>query len=377
MDEAVADPRVPGVKYKKVKRFRLHETEIDGVRSTRRVGYDHWEPVPPREWDELILRGVTGVAIGFTAIAVAGGTASLGGLLTPLVPTAVAYFMGSVFAIAWLYCLAIEYLNRTTPDRARPAMFAGWFFLLLSMGAVFAYGHTLNQPWAGGFGAAVDLVAKAAWWLLLREYAVPLDPDVANWVEEQEQKLAGRALLAARVRCLNRRAAYQQAVGGREYEAASAILASAETTRQSLPEASAEPVRAPAAPQVPPAQVVIARVEPEVVPTQPAAPVVPPVVSPVVPHFVPPVPPVPPADEQTGGGAEEPQTPVPPVADITRPAIAAICREAIKTNPAVTDAELVAQVLAYGHEDKPSLADTVRRSAQRIDPARKATAATG
>ncbi|RWZ72972.1 hypothetical protein EQK42_26860, partial [Streptomyces albidoflavus] len=244
-------PRVDGVKYRKVRRFRQETTVIDGVPSSRRVGYDDWEPVPPREWDELILRVVTGIAVGFTAIAVAGGTASLGGLLDPLVPSVVAYGMGSVFAIAWMFCLGIEWLNRTAPDRARPAKIAGWFFLLLSMGAVAAYGYTLNQPWAGGFGAAVDLVAKGSWWLLLREFAVPLDAGVAHWVQDQEQKLAGRALLAGRVRRLNRRAAYQRAVGGAEFQAADAMLNHAET-RHSLPEAAAEPapepVRTPVAP---------------------------------------------------------------------------------------------------------------------------------
>lgn len=146
MDEAT-EQRIPGVKYRKVRLHRTETTVIDGVPSTRRVPYDGWEPVPPREWDDLILRGVTGVAIGFTAVAVAGGTASLGGLLDPLVPSLVAYGMGSVFAVAWMFCLAIEWLNRTAPDRARPARIAGWFFLLLSMCAVAAYGHTKDALW--------------------------------------------------------------------------------------------------------------------------------------------------------------------------------------------------------------------------------------
>lgn len=367
MDQAPEQqPRIEGVKYRKVRLYRSATTEIDGIPSTRREPYDGWEPVPPREWDELILRGVTGIAITFTAIAVIGGTASLGGLLDPLVPAVIAYGMGSVFAIAWMYCLGIEWLNRTAPDRARPAKIAGWFFLLLSMGAVAAYGHTLNQPWAGGFGACVDLVAKGSWWLLLREYAVPLDAGVAFWVDEQEQKLAGRALLAARVRRLNRRAAYQRAVGGAEYQAADAILGRAEAAR-SLPEAATEPAPepvpvpapAPAAPVAPPAAPVAPPVPPA---APPAVPVVPAASAPVTPptdagSSVPPV--------------GEQEAPVPPVAEIGRPAIAAICRTEIGKDVEVSDAALVAAVLAAGHPDKPNLADTVRRSAQRVDPTRK------
>jgi hypothetical protein len=303
------------------------------------VAYDGWEPVPPREWDELILHGVTGIAVTFTAIAVVGGTASLGGLLHPLVPAVIAYGMGSVFAIAWMYCLGIEWLNRTAPDRARPAKIAGWFFLLLSMGAVAAYGHTLHQQWAGGFGACVDLVAKGSWWLLLREYAVPLDAGVAHWVGEQEQKLAGRALLAARVRRLNRQAAYQRAVGGAEYQAADAILGRAEAARNLTP------------PDEPPP--VVRTV------SEPVSAAVPP------PSGQPQPTPYPVSGDKPGT--------VPPV-EITRPSMAEICRKEIAANSDVSDAELVAAVKAAGHPDRQNLADSVRRTAQRIDPTRKAKA---
>lgn len=344
MDQAPDQQRIHGVKYRKVTRYRLETTVIAGIPSTREEPYDDWEPVPPREWDDLILRGVTGVAIFFTAVAVVATTASLGGLLDPLVPYPVAYGMGSVFTIAWLYCLGIEWLNRTAPDRAKPAKLAGWFFLLLSMVAVVSYGHTLDQMWAGGFGACIDMVAKGSWWLLLREYAVPLDAGVAHWVNDQEQKLAGRALLAGRMARLNRRDAYQRAVGGAGYQAATAILSSTEAARQGLPAASDEP-----APEPVPAPVV------------PAAPVAPPV--------VPAAGPVPPAADQDD---TEQQAPFPHVAEISRPAIAAICRKEIADDADVTDAALVTAVLAAGHPDTTKLADTVRRSAQRIDPTRKA-----
>lgn len=382
-------PRVEGVKYRKVRRQRQEVTVIDGVTSTRTVGYDGWEPVPPREWDELILRGVTGIAIAFTGIAVAGGTASLGGLLDPLVPSVVAYGMGSVFAVAWMFCLAIEWLNRTAPDRARAAKVAGWLFLLLSMGAVAAYGHTLKQEWAGAFGACVDLVAKGSWWLLLREYAVPLDAGVAHWVQDQEQRLAGRALLASRVRRLNHRAAYQRAVGGAEFQAADAMLAHAEA-RRSLPEAAPDPVAepAPVAPAAP---------APQPVPTPaPVPPVAPPVAAPVpsapVGSGQPPgagsaqvtPPPASPAPPTSGPGpavaavevpdpsgpvqavagpvpSATPVVPVPPVSAIAGGSIAATIRELVATEPDISDADLTTRVAAV-HGQRPNLAETVRRT---------------
>ncbi|WP_381792896.1 hypothetical protein [Streptomyces niveus] len=338
MDQAPEQqPRIPGVAYKKVTRHRQETTVLDGIPSTRTVAYDAWVPKPPRDWDALILRGVTAVAISFTVIAVVATAASVGGLLSKMVPAVVAYGMGAVFTLAWLYCLAIEWLNRISPERAVHAKVGGWIALLISMGAVYAYGHTLHQDYAGVFGACIDLLAKGSWWLLLRQHAVPLDASVAHWVVDQEQKLVGRSLLRGRIARLNSNEAYARAVGGTEFRAADAILNSVET--------------APAA----------------LAPEPPAAPPVDPAVSAPVPQAsVPSVPPVSPA-------AEEQPPPVPPVAPIDRPQIAAICRQEIGVNPKVSDADLVEAVKKAGHADRPNLFDTVRRTARRIDPSRKAS----
>ncbi|MGY5035113.1 hypothetical protein ACWC9U_30570 [Streptomyces sp. 900116325] len=318
-------PRIPGVRYRKVQRLRGETTVIDGVPSTRNVAYDGWEPVPPREWDEMILRGVTGLTIGITLIAVVATTASVGGLLSEMVPEPVAIGMGVVFVSSWVACVALDWLNRVNPDQAQPARIAGWVALAISMGAVFTYGYTLNQPWAGAFGACIDLLSKGLWALLIRHHAVPLDEGVAHWVTQQEQKLASRELLSGRLLRLNRRAAYQRAVGGVEYQAAGAILASAQTT--SLPPAEQAPEPAPSAP-VPPA---------------------------------------------AGEGGDEQKAPVPSVTEIDRQSIAAIVREVIAHNPKVSDADLVTAVKEAGHPDRPNLADTVRRTALRVDPSRKAS----
>ncbi|MFF2940230.1 hypothetical protein ACFVSQ_10345 [Streptomyces niveus] len=327
-------PRIPGVAYKKVTRYWTETTDLDGKTSTREVPYEAWVPKPPRDWDALILRGVTTVAISFTVIAVVATAASVGGLLSKMVPGVVAYGMGAVFTLAWLYCLAIEWLNRISPERAVHAKVGGWIALLISMGAVYAYGHTLGQDYAGAFGACIDLLAKGSWWLLLRQHAVPLSARVAHWVVDQEQKVAGRSLLRSRIARLNANDAYERAVGGAEYQAADAILASVETAPAAL------------APQPPAAP-----------PVDPAA------TAPVPPASVPSVSPA----------AEEQQPPVPPVAPIDRPQIAAICRQEIGANPKASDADLVEAVKKAGHPDRPNLFDTVRRTARRIDPSRKAS----
>ncbi|MET9321943.1 hypothetical protein ABZX75_17375 [Streptomyces sp. NPDC003038] len=367
MDQAPEQQRLPGVKYRRVTRHRAETTVIDGVASTRRVPYDAWEPVPPREWDEVILRGVTGAAITVTVIAAAGTTASIGGLLSPLVPDVFAYASGIVFTSGWLACLGMEWLHRIDPERARSDRNAGWLMLALGMAAVIAYGNSLGHLEAGLVGAAVDLLSKGLWARLIRYHSVPLDPGVAHWVVDQEQKLASRALLTGRLARLNRSAAYREAIGGREYQAAGAILASAQTTPAELPgqrsdtadTPAPEPVQAPApapAPQPP-----LSGQPPVTV----SAPVTPPPAPPVPP--VAPQPPTAKAQEQ-----QPPAPPVPPVSDITRPSIAAICRREIGADVEVTDAALVAAALKAGHPHTDKLADTVRRSAQRVDPTRKA-----
>ncbi|MFC8889514.1 hypothetical protein ACFT54_09880 [Streptomyces cinereoruber] len=413
-------PRIPGVKYRKVRLQREVTTVIDGIASTQPETYDGWEPVPPKDWDDLILRGATAFAVGFSLVAVASGSASLGGLLDPMVPSVLAYGMGSVFALAWMYCLAIEWRNRTSPERARPAQIAGWFFLLVGMGFVARYGYMLNQPWAGWCGAFVDVVAKGAWWLLLREYAVPLDKGIAHWVRDQEQKIAARALLGSLVRRLNRTAAYQQAVGGAEYQAASVILDAVET-RHSLPEPVAEPVAEPASAPVAP-QVSGQDVRTVSAPVSAPAPAPAPTSAPVAPHAtgqsvrtvsapvsapvaapVPPVsgqvpatpaaPPATPTVQLNKPGISVPLVPspvsspsvpsVPPapvaqqpaplatVSQISLPPIAKVCRDEIAKNRAVTDEELVEAVVAAGYDRDQINPDSIRRTAQRIDPDRK------
>src|SRR4051812_36978425 len=90
-------PRQPGVRYRKVTREREERTVIDGRASMRRVPYTTYVALPPRDWDEIIRRGVTGVAIVVTVLAAAGTTASIGGLLSRMLHPAVAYAVGVVF----------------------------------------------------------------------------------------------------------------------------------------------------------------------------------------------------------------------------------------------------------------------------------------
>ncbi|MFE9127752.1 hypothetical protein ACFYOF_20480 [Streptomyces sp. NPDC007148] len=224
--------REPGVRYRKVRRERIETTVIDGRPSTRRVPYTTYEALPPRDWDEIIRRGVAGVAIAVSLLAAAGTTASVGGLLSQLVHPGVAYSTGLIFTASWLACLGIEYVERVDANRAARARNVGWVMLLIGMAAVITYGQQMHQLPAGVVGSSLDLAAKGLWWLIMGLDRVKLDPGVANWVAEREQEMAGRFLLGTRLGRLNRRASALRDARSPEFEAAEAILASATKAQQ-------------------------------------------------------------------------------------------------------------------------------------------------
>lgn len=370
-------PRIPGVRYRKVTRYRMETTTIDGQSETREVPYEAWEPVPPRDLDSLVLRAVTGVAIGATALAIVGTTASVGGLLGHVVPSPVAYSVALVFDAVWLACLGIEWLERLDPKRARPARNAGWAALLISMGAVYAYGDVLGEPVAGAAGATVGLLAKGLWALVLRHYAVPLSDGVAFWFRRQEERVTARAAIANRLRRLNRNDAYLQAAYPETAKAAEAVMtthpAPALTGSDTSPPVSGQsyvPVSGHKRETVPSGQ----PVPPPVQPAPPVPPTAPP---------APPAPPVPPTgglghpeesvqDAEQGPGGESPagggtSPDLRPVGGSA--SIAGTIRALLAEGPDITDQDLITRVATvHGDGGEPvRFADTVTRTRRRIE----------
>jgi hypothetical protein len=394
-------PRIPGVSYKPETRYREETTVIDGKPSTRQVEYTVMVPQPERDWYRVIIRGVTGLALGITGLAVIGTTASVGGELSEILHPVVAYGVGVVFTATWLACLGLEWaLSQTDPDRAKLPRIGGWVALVISMAAVFSYGHDHGQDVAGGVGACLDLLAKGLWALLIYAQDVPLEAGVAHWVRDQRQEAAARGRLARQIARLNSMQAYQQAVGGREYQAAQAILtvpapvpALADTSGQApavsgqTPAQAAVPVSGqvpdpsgppPSAPTPPPA----ASTPAPSAPTPPPAASVSPPAAPV-----PPVPPVTPAatgasgSSEQGGEEEQPgeqgATGTPPNLQPVGPlSIAAAVRQARTEDPEQTDAQMVARVLMLrggdDNGDRAKFTSTVIRTRHRQEnpPAR-------
>jgi hypothetical protein len=212
--EPELQPRIPGVHYRKAKRYRSETVTINGRSVPRDVPVTIWEPQPPRDWDEIIMRAATGAAAGATVLSIAGTTAAIGALLARTLPAEIAFTVAGVFDVIWLACLAVEWLDRHDPRRARPAKYCGWGALVFAMGAVASYGVTLGQEAAGAVGAAVCLLAKGLWWLVLRHQSVQLGDATRYWLAQQREELAAQAALAGQLRRLDRRAAYLRAAYG-------------------------------------------------------------------------------------------------------------------------------------------------------------------
>ncbi|MFJ6561958.1 hypothetical protein ACIQMV_19270 [Streptomyces sp. NPDC091412] len=350
--------RQPGVRYKRDKVQRPVTTVIDGKPSTRMVTEEVWVALPPRDWDEIIRRGAVAVAIVVTLLAAAGTVASVGGLLSRMLHPGVSYATGAVFTASWLVCLGIEHIERVDAARAARARGAGWAMLVVGMGAVITYGAVLHQLPAGIIGSFLDAAAKGLWWLIMGLDRVKLDPDVAHWVADQEQRMAGRYLLGVRLGRLNRRAA-QLHGGGSEFQAAEAILASAAQPQQ-LPATDTSGHDREVS------ESVSGQADASSAPTPPAAPVPPPATP------TPPAQPAPPADAGATGSSQQQGAQGKALRPVGPPSIAQTIRDVLSTDPKISDADLIDRVKAVHGDggDPVKFAATVTRTRHRIEKPR-------
>ncbi|MFF5968200.1 hypothetical protein ACFY64_31655 [Streptomyces collinus] len=356
-------PRIPGVRYRQVTAYRDETTVIGGIPSVRKVPYTTWEPVPPRDWEAIVLRGVTAVTLGITTLAVIATTASVGGLLARLIPSELAYAVGVVFTSTWLCCQAVEWLQTMSGGTAWGARVGGWLALAISMGAVITYGHTIDQTAAGVIGGSIDLLSKGLLTLVMGLYKVQLDAGTAHWLKEQEQKLSARVFLGVKLRRLNRDDAYLRATGGREM-----VVADALTQRPDAAPMLSVPVQQPA-----PAPVQQPTPAPQ--PTAPVPPVPPA-------HPTAPNPEPAPADTSTSTSGpdpdaseapEEPQAePEPSSVLPMAPSIRQIVVKALDENEDIADEALLERVKAL-HGDRPKLAETVATYRRKEIKKRKAS----
>ncbi|MFJ9889821.1 protein transporter Sec31 [Streptomyces sp. NPDC091287] len=188
-----------------VERSRLVPHTIDGTTHLVLDRYKVDVPQPPRDWDRVVLTGVTAAAAVIGVASIIWSTASIGSLLDLVVPlTAAAYAAALVFDLVWLSCMALEWLARYDQDRAALPRRAGYVALGIAMGAVGAHGWISGEAAIGFVAATVSGLAKVMWTVVLRHHAKPLDSHTQQWVDAERAKAGGRLAMVSVRRELTR-----------------------------------------------------------------------------------------------------------------------------------------------------------------------------
>ncbi|SEO01658.1 hypothetical protein [Actinacidiphila rubida] len=154
-------------------------------------------PAVPRDFDATVLSTVTRVTCLVVVAAMVWSTVSIGSMLSQVAPTWTAYMIAGVFDLAWISALAVEWLSRYQPNKAKFPKAVGWAALAVSIAAIFAHGLLAHQPVAGAVGAVISALAKVMWMLVMRHTAKALTPDQQAWVDAEMSE--ANALLAVTV----------------------------------------------------------------------------------------------------------------------------------------------------------------------------------
>ncbi|MFJ1606984.1 hypothetical protein ACIOHS_26975 [Streptomyces sp. NPDC088253] len=351
-------PRVPGVRYRTETRTRSVLSSVFGEEVMDEEEYEVDVPVPPRDWDRVLMRFLLTVALASTAVTFVWSTSSISKLLRLIgTETEIAVGAASLFELLWIVCLAAEWLLRGQPDRAEPMKKAGWVAVWFVVAAVVAQGVHAHEVAAGIFGGLVSLMAKGSWWVVFRVRQVHLRRPIAVWLQRKmEDTAAAEALLSFKHRIGGRQAYAALVFGEDEFAAATAAVQAANRVHEipsgPRPDPSGQPSRpveqsapAPAAqsaPLVPP----VPAAQPQPQAQQPAPAPAAPQPAPAAPAAAP--------------SGQAPVPPAPPVPGIA-PSIASTVRNVLANQPGISDDDLIEEVKKV-HGDRPKLADTVLRN---------------
>ena len=340
--ESGHQPRIPGVRYRKVPRTRWVETTFNGETKLREQTVYEWEPVPPRNLDAVYLRAVITVAVMLTVVAAVWSTVAIGHLLGGLVPGHgwAGYLAATAFEIPWVTCLVVQWLLRFQPERAKAVNVAGWIGLAFVVTAVIVDGWRLGAVEVGAIGAFVSIVAKGSWWVVLRLFRVPLSEDAAGWLEAKREELTvSRVMLDEQQRMAGQQAYLAHVYGGTPQLPASAPATdTAEALRPDMEDSRSQPAPGQTTPPAPtaPAPVSVHR-------------------SPAHPDTSAPAP--------TPAPAPDPRQ-TPHLHAVGGPSIADTIRAALKDTPDIEDEDLLARVESVHGK---TLRETVRRTRKRIE----------
>lgn len=185
------------MKTRPIERSRLVPHTINGKTEMVLERYTVQMPVPPRDWDRTVLTAVTATASVLVVAAVIWSTASIGDLLARVTIAPAAYAAAVAFDVAWILCMAVEWLARYDPARAELPRRMGHGALAIAMLAVGAHGWLAGQQAIGVIGAVVSGIVKTLWTIVLRHHAKPLDEKTQQWVDKQRAEAGGELAMVA------------------------------------------------------------------------------------------------------------------------------------------------------------------------------------
>ncbi|MFE5868780.1 protein transporter Sec31 [Streptomyces roseifaciens] len=199
------------MKFRAVTRKRQVPHTLNGI--TEMVDQNETVPaaVLPRDWDHLVHKAVTITTTGTVATSVAWSAASIGDLLARVTHPAAAYAAAGIFDLAWITCMATEWLARYDHDRVKLPRIAGYVALAIAMLSVGTHGWIEGSKEIGYIGAAVSLIAKGMWTVTLQHSTPVMDDLTRQWLAKQRAKIAARTALAVGMRQLARAEEFEQA----------------------------------------------------------------------------------------------------------------------------------------------------------------------
>jgi hypothetical protein len=177
--------------------------------------------IPDR--DAQALTAVTALAVLIVAGAVVWSAVAIGGLLALAFPVWISYGIAAVFDLMWIGLMILEWTTRYDTERVALPRRAGWAALVLSMTLITAHGAAHGFLWVGLAGAAVSLLAKSYWHIVMKTTGARLAPEAAKSVKERRDAVHADLALIAVSRQLTRLTAKADAektalgIGAREH----------------------------------------------------------------------------------------------------------------------------------------------------------------
>ncbi|WP_210587118.1 hypothetical protein [Streptomyces sp. GESEQ-35] len=158
--------------------------------------------IPDRDAQALTV--VTVLAVLIVSGAVIWSAVAIGGLLSLAFPVWISYGIAAVFDLMWIGLMILEWSTRYDTERVRLPRNAGWAALLLSMTLITAHGSAQGFLWVGLAGAAVSLLAKSYWHIVMRTTGARLDPEAVTSVKVRRDAVHADLALIAVSRQLTR-----------------------------------------------------------------------------------------------------------------------------------------------------------------------------